>query len=406
MDKELFKDLLDKYVMEIITAEETRQLFQLLQLEDYQLEMKKFIDGYFEDADYQELENPQLRDAVQARLQEVIRQPKDVDRVIQLPGKISPVIPFYRKWRMAGVAAVLVVLLGGVYLFIMVKAKNSPAPMAGIEQRFKNDIAPGGNKAVLTLANGRKVVLDSVANGVLAGQGPVKVLKLDSGKLAYNVLHEKPTAIMYNTLTTPPGGQYQLILSDGSKVWLDAASSITYPTYFMGDERKVAITGQAYFEVARNEKLPFIVQKGEMQVKVLGTHFNVNAYEDETSIRTTLLEGAVEVIKGPATTMLGPGQQAQLTKDGEISLINNADVDAAIAWKTGVFQYKATDIETVMRQVARWYNVDVQYEGGKVKQTFYGIIPRTVSAANVFRILEETGGVHFRIDGKKVVVMP
>jgi transmembrane sensor len=404
MDIELFKELLDKYVMETITDEETRQLFQLLELDDYRLELEKFIDGYFEDADSLELENPQLRDAVQARLRGAILQQKDADRVIQLPGKVDSVIPFYRKWRIAAVAAVLIALMGGVYLYI--KAKKALPPMAGIEQRFKNDIAPGGNKAILTLANGSKVILDSAANGTLAEQGSIKVVKLDSGKLAYSAFHEKPTAITYNTLTTPPGGQYQLVLSDGTKVWLDAASSITYPAYFMGAERKVAITGQAYFEVAKNEKLPFVVQKGEMKVQVLGTHFNVDAYDDETSIKTTLLEGGVQVIKGPAITQLAPGQQAQLNKNGEISLIKDADVDAAIAWKTGVFQYKATDIETVMRQVARWYNVDVQYEGGKVNQTFYGVIPRAVSAANVFRILEETGGVHFKINGRKVVVMP
>jgi len=163
----------------------------------------------------------------------------------------------------------------------------------------------------------------------------------------------------------------------------------------------VEITGQAYLEVAKNEKQPFLVQKGEMKVQVLGTRFNVNSYDDETAIRTTLVEGAVNVVSGPAMMMLHPGQQAQLNKDGEITMIKDADVVAVLAWKEGMFQFKAADIETVMRQVARWYDVTVQYEGGRVKRKFYAPIPRTVSAANMFKILEATGGVHFRIEGKK-----
>lgn len=395
MDKQNIRELLDKYLMETISPEETGLLFRLMEQPDHQQEIEKFIDGYFDGDDEADAGNPALREEIQARLRETIRQPERTARIIH----------FRRNWTWAAAAIMFVVLTGGI-IYLYRSGRHADPPAARAEESVGNDLAPGGNKAVLTLANGHKVVLDSASNGLLSQQGPVKIMKLDNGKLAYSSSLERAKEMVYNTLSTPPGGQYQLTLSDGTKVWLDAASSITYPADFIGAERTVKITGQAYLEVAKNEKLPFIVEKGEMKIRVLGTQFNVNAYEDETAIRTTLVEGAVSVVNSHAMVTLHPGQQAQLSREGEITMSRDPDVDAVLAWKAGMFQFRSTDIETVMRQVARWYDVTVQFEGDKVKQRFNGAIPRTVSAANMFKVLELAGGVHFKIEGKKVVVMP
>lgn len=395
MNSQLLKELLDKYVMETITPEEAEQLFRMIGQEGHRQEVEQFIDSYLHGGDDVGPGSPDLREEIQGRLRASIREER------QSPGRV-----IFFNWKRASVAAaVLVVAFTGVFLFY----KNTPhtvQPTAQVETRFKNDVAPGGNKAILTLANGKKVVLDSAANGFIVQQGSARIVKLDNGQLAYNTSDAPAKEVAYNTLSTPVGGQYQLLLPDGTKVWLDAASSITYPSVFTGRERKVDITGQAYMEVAKNDDQPFIVQKGKMQVQVLGTHFNVNAYEDEASIKTTLVEGAVKVTDGNGALLLRPGQQAQLSREGDLFLSEKVDVSAVLAWKTGMFQFNATDIGTVMRQLARWYDLSVQYEGGPVKQTIYGTIPRTVSVASVFKVLEEAGGVHFRIEGKKVVVMP
>jgi ferric-dicitrate binding protein FerR (iron transport regulator) len=291
----------------------------------------------------------------------------------------------------------------GAYFLLLNKPRHERVGGAG--NPVANDALPGRSKAVLTLANGSSILLDSVANGMLAQQGNATVVKLNNGQLAYNTLAEKPTEVLYNTLATPRGGQYQLVLPDGSKVWLNAASSIRYPTAFAGKERKIEITGEAYFEVAKNTGVPFIVSTNGMDVKVLGTRFNVNAYDDEATIRTTLLEGAVLVTKDAATAILKPGQQSRLTKSGVINVINDTDIEEAVAWKNGLFSFKSADIKTVMRQIARWYDVEVVYEK-EVQEQFHTEINRNTNASKVFKILETTGGVHFRIEGKKVTVMP
>lgn len=394
MDNQQLRELLDKYIMDTIRPEEAELLIRMIGQTEHQQEIQQFIDGYFQGDGYTDTGSPALRDEIQARLQASIRQMESPARVVHL-GK---------KWIWAAAAIVLAALTGGIYLYRNI----SPAirSEAYLKPSSKNDLPPGGNKAILTLSNGEKIILDSAANGFLVRQGSAKILKLNNGQLAYNASNAPATSVAYNTLSTPTGGQYRLLLPDGTKIWLDAASSITYPSSFTGAERKVEVTGQAYMEVAKNEKQPFIVQHGKMQVLVLGTHFNVNAYEDEATVKTTLVEGLVKVANGQSSLLLRPGQQAALDKQGNISLSEKVDTAAVLAWKEGMFHFKATDIGTVMRQVARWYDVTVQYEGGQVTQRIHGMIPRTLSAANMFKVLEAAGGVHFKIDGKKVVVMP
>jgi hypothetical protein len=327
------------------------------------------------------------------------------------PASGRPIALFRGQW-LNYAAAVLILMLGtGSYFLFFAKSRKGIAKIERQKERPKNDVAPGGNKAILTLGNGEKIILDSAKNGALASQGNTRILKLANGQLSYNSLNDSsdrpgmPTQIIYNTLTTPRGGQYQLVLPDGSKVWLDASSSIIYPTDFAGTERKVKMTGQAYFEVAKNEKLPFIVQRGEMSIQVLGTHFNVNAYEDDSTVNTTLLEGTVRVSKGAVRTILAPGQQIQITKNGDFKLVRNADTEEAIAWKNGFFSFKRSDLKTVMRQLSRWYDVEVIYEGNIPPQKFGGKMGRDLNLSEILEGLEKSL-VHFRIEGKKLIVMP
>jgi ferric-dicitrate binding protein FerR (iron transport regulator) len=211
---------------------------------------------------------------------------------------------------------------------------------------------------------------------------------------------------LYNTISTPKGGQYQVTLSDGSKVWLNAASSLRFPATFSGKERKVELTGEGYFEVAHNKKMPFHVTVNDLDVEVLGTHFNINAYADESAIKTTLLEGSVKVVKGNETKIIEPGEQASVTtSEDEINVKQQVDLEQVVAWKNGIFQFERADIESVMRQISRWYDIDVDYHG-RVSEHFGGTISRDVNISDVLKMLEMTGGVNFKIDGKKVIVMP
>jgi len=327
---------------------------------------------------------------------------KAYQQITKRKSKIPLVIPFYRKsWFKVAAAAVL--LIGAFAIYKLIGISKPELPIAKVENT-KQDVAPGGNKAILTLADGSTIILDTAANGKLTQQGNSNIVKLNNGQLAYNTLNEKPTEIVYNTISTPRGGQYQLTLADGSKVWLNAASSLRFPASFTGNERKVEITGEAYFEIAKNASMPFIVSANGLNVEVLGTHFNINSYADEAAITTTLLEGAVKVSKGNALQLLSPGQQAQVTNNGPIRVSKIIDVEEVMAWKNGSFVFNSTDIENIMRQISRWYDVDVSFDGSISKELFSGIVSRTSKLSQVLKIMERAG-VKFKIEGKRIVVM-
>ena len=307
-----------------------------------------------------------------------------------------------RRWILAAAALFFVIGVGGYWFSL-----HKPISTARVQQPVlpKMDVAPGGNKAILTLAGGRQIVLDSAANGLLAEQGNALVKKLADGRLAYSATDKESAVITYNVLSTPRGGQYNVLLPDGTQVWLNAASSITYPTAFSGTERRVTISGEAYFDVTTDPGKPFLVQVNGLEVRVLGTQFNINAYADEPGIQATLLKGSV-LVSGPGHRVkLQPGQQAQAI-NGTLSVLPSPDLEQVMAWKNGLFKFNGTPITEIMRQVQRWYDVDIEYHGQVQQLTFSGKIPRRDYASQVLKMLEETGGAHFFIEGKTIKVTP
>lgn len=302
----------------------------------------------------------------------------------------------------AAAAALILVLTAG-WLFY---SRLDTSPSAISTARFKNDIAPGGDAAVLTLSDGTVISLDSMHQGAAIQQSGAKILKQDSGRLVYEPAPTGGKEITYNTLSTPRGGRFQLLLPDGTRVWLNAASSIRYPTAFAGKDRKVKITGEVYFEVAKNEELPFIVKVGETEVRVLGTHFNIMAYLDEPVVRTTLIEGAVNVRKGAEVAVIRPGEQAFSRRGaaGAIDIRKKVDTDKVLAWKSNLFHFDSTPLDEVMRQIARWYDARIAYEGPPPAISFTGLIPRNMNVSSVLKVLELTGGVQFEIEERVITV--
>lgn len=341
----------------------------------------------------------QLNERLKIRLQQTILEQK------------NNVIPMRRRWLLpaAAAAVALIILASATYLFFSSKyPQQQLAAVKQVKKKPKTDFAPGGNKAVLTLADGSAIVLDSAVNGTISNQGKIKVVKLDNGLLAYSINGQQVTendAAFFNTISTPRGGQYQVTLSDGTRVWLNAASSIRFPVMFAGKERKVEITGEAYFEVAKNKQMPFKVKANSSEIEVLGTHFNVNAYNDEAATRTTLLEGSVKIKKDNYSALLVPGQQSQVNKNGEIKVVNNADIEEVVAWKDGLFILKKADIPSVLRQIARWYDVDIVYKGNVPPGRITGDMPRNMKLSKMLEVMELVG-VHFKIEDNKVLVEP
>lgn len=359
---------------------------------------------------------------------EVWHSEKEVNQIYQnlihqAAFKSSPAAKPVRKlwYRIAAAALLFASVSAGLY-FNKIK-ENAPA-----SERFaKQDIAPGGNRAMLTLANGKKINLTAAVNGELANESGISVSKTKNGQLVYTVGagstsdHQNELNKEYNTITTPRGGQYQVNLPDGTTVWLNAASSLKFPVKFSRNERKVTLDGEAYFEVAKvqtskvingnavTDRMPFIVETSKQDVKVLGTHFNINAYEGST--KTTLLEGAVSVSPlhtaqnlKPLISYLHPGQQSILT--GESVKINTADIEEAMAWKNGIFLFNGQDLEAIMKQVERWYDVDVAFEDNSLKrQTFRGTLSRFKNISQLLEVLESTGSVHFKMEGRRVTAM-
>ncbi len=304
----------------------------------------------------------------------------------------------------AAASVALILLVGYFYQNRTSQNKIQTQPIAKTGQ----DVDPGGNKAVLTLADGTKILLDSANIGAISKQGNVTVTKLNDGKIEYDFstssTNSTASKVTYNTISTPRGGQYQLVLADGSKVWLNAESSVTFPTSFTGSERKVSMKGEAYFEVAHDASKPFLVSANNTEVKVLGTHFNINGYDGET--RTTLLEGSVAVELPGKTSRIIPGQQAVTSNlNNAIVVLNGVDLNEVMAWKNGYFYFTHASVEMVMKQLSRWYDVDIIYQGDLPDRKFEGEMQRNLSLSQVLNLLSKNN-IHFSIVGKKIIVSP
>jgi len=306
--------------------------------------------------------------------------------------------------RIAAAASILIAVSFSLYFF-----KNSPVEKNQKTAVYANvDIKPGGNKAYLTLANGKRISLTDAVNGKIAKQSGIQITKAADGQIIYEVSEEHEPSSMnqdptYNTIETPKGGQYQVRLPDGTKVWLNAASSLTYPASFSAlNDRRVKLIGEAYFEVAKDKNKPFLVTTEKQTVEVLGTHFNVKSYSDEASTKTTLLEGSVKIITNNSVKILKPGQEADVTAKINISEVNTEE---AIAWKNGYFRFDDEKLESVMKKIARWYDVEVTYQDDALKnELFAAVTTRFANVSTLLKMLEQTGDTKFNIEGRRIII--
>ncbi|HEY0175669.1 MAG TPA: FecR domain-containing protein [Pedobacter sp.] len=332
----------------------------------------------------------------------------DLEEIHALLPKANKVVVRQLWYKIAAAAIILITLGTGLYFYT-----GNDRHASQLARLHNTMIKAGGNYASLTLADGTKISLDAAVSGEVARQSGLSIEKTKSGQLVYKVKSgaDLPaSATAYNTIATPKGGQYEVDLPDGTKVWLNSASSLKFPLVFSGNRRQVNLEGEAYFEVTHNKEKPFIVNSERQQVEVLGTHFDVNTYADEPHVKTTLLEGSVKVspvgshqaVAG-SSIMLKPNQQAVL--DRHSLKVTASDINEAVAWKNGYFIFQNEDMESIMRKISRWYNVDVVFEGDFKDKKFEGSISRFKDVTEILRKFELTGSVYFKIDGRRITVM-
>jgi len=380
-----FSELFNKYTSGQATGQELREFFALLKADGYDLELKELLDGVWSatapDENYDlNFWNDQLA--------EIKKKNTDLEAQVAKYHKF----PFIRFMVAAAVA--LMIFGAGLFYF------NNPFKSDQQLVSFTEDLPAGRTGATLTLANGKKIYVGNVSAGQLAEQSGVTISKTVDGKILYTVNERNDGVLEYNTLETETGEQTQVILPDHSLVFLNAASSLKYPSSFAKlKERGVELFGEAYFEVTKDKEHPFVVKSAGQRVKVLGTHFNINSYLDEQVVKTTLLEGSVNV----NGRILNPGEQSVLT-NGSIS-IYNTDIEQAVAWKNGEFYFDHTPLEAVMRQISRWYNVKVVYQNEQVKQqTIGGTVTRYGNVSQILRAIANVGSVQFQIIDKTILV--
>lgn len=378
------------------TREEKLWLLEYLESSDTG-ELKALLE---EDYSRRPLPGQQLDPVLSEEMLHRLHQNIDVD----VPASRSRLV---RLRRMSLAAASIIGLLVIGTMWLRNKEQQQTAKIQPVRTQGSSaaaeDVRPGGNKALLKLADGSTIALGDAKNGTLAQQGSTSIHKSD-GRIAYEAGKDPSEEVLFNTIVTPRGGQYEVELPDGSKVWLNAASSIKFPTVFKGKDRRVEITGEAYFEVVHQPNKPFFVKVGSSEVQVLGTDFDIMAYMEETSVRTTLLQGSVRFVNGNNASLLVPGQQSRLTREGRLKVDDKVNIDEAIAWKNGLFHFENADIGSVMRQLSRWYDVDVSYKDRLTTNLFYADIPRTTNLSDALKALALTGKVHFEIKGKNILV--
>lgn len=386
---ERFRYLFDRYVAKTATIAERLEFQELLQLQEYDVELKLLIDSYFSTF-------------VAAPHEPALPLPNGMLSAILSAndtGKPAKQVVRVKLWFRMAMAAAVVLIVSVIYLFSYHRV--SPTDDAKLTAQ---DVAPGKMGATLTLANGKKIELTNIPNGQLAKEAGVLISKSANGQLIYEIKNVGTETSGSNTLSTAKGETYQLHLPDGSVVWLNAASSLTYTTGLKAHgKRRVKLQGEGYFEIAKDKAHPFVVQTNGQEVEVLGTHFNVNAYADEAAVATTLLEGAVKVTSKSNQLLLKPGEQA--LNNGKAIKVAKVDVENVIDWKQGDFYFEHVDFRSVMRKIGRWYDVEIIYDRSVPERiTSNGLISRNNKLSAVLKSIEKSGQVHFKIDGKKVYV--
>ena len=403
MESQHITYLLDRYIRGQLTGQEQRELEELFQDGEWQTVVQAELVRLMQEEAADAAATGEDGQVGGGDWEPVLQRVLSVDKTA---GGSGVVRAFRVGWRRWAVAAILLLLVGGGTVLFLVRRKTGPVVAVAPVPAAKV-IVPGSNKAILTLANGQQIVLNNAQNGVIGQQGGTKVVKLDSGKLAYNSGdggENHANAVLYNTITTPRGGQYQITLPDETKVWLNAESSLRFPTAFTGKDREVQLSGEAYFEVRADKDKPFLVKSGSAETRVLGTHFNIMAYGDEGPVRTTLLEGVVSMGQEEQSALLLPGEQGQFDPNKRIIATRTVNTTAVVAWKDGYYYFDRTPVQSVMRQIARWYDVEIVYEGAVPKDEIVGKIPRSAYVSEVLHVMELIG-IRFKIDGRKIVVL-
>lgn len=331
---------------------------------------------------------------------------------IKNKGMNTPARTLWYKSRYWYSAAAIVLICGLSVLIAMrvQKGRETVVQKTRLPDQRSTAILPGKNKAILTLSDGRQIILDSVKSGVLADQNGVDIHKIQNGQLIYTenrpgrITNSAP--VTFNSVVTPRGGKYQLVLPDGTKVWLNADSRLKFPVRFSGAARVVSMEGEAYFEVAKDARHPFIVHTSRgMDVRVLGTHFNISDYKAQSKVRTTLLEGSVLVRRNKDSLLIAPGQQAIMNGTGQLSRKSHIDLDGVIAWKNGLFYFDQMHIEAIMESLSRWYDITVVYKGAHPTDLFSAVMNRSNDISEILSMLEATEKVRFNISGRTIEVL-
>lgn len=407
MNEVLFLQLLDRYLTGTLQEEERLQLIDMLGRGEYMPLLEAAMQESFLTNAYEGPPSQQRSEQMKAWLLSQMAE-QERQAVMKSPVPYTPRV--LRKWARAAAAAVIV-LTAGTFIWMQQSSRQEM-----VQEQPITDIAPGSNKAILTLSDGSTVTLDSTGHQVI--QQGVTAIRQNAGRLQYDV-QGSTAAVSYNVLATPRGGQFQITLPDGTEVWLNAASSIKYPTVFIGKERKVQITGEAYFEVAKNAQMPFRVEiNDQVEIEVLGTHFNVNSYTSEGEIKTTLLEGSVKIAdavpagqqhKSSGTVILKPGQQAQMStvsgsSDRRFNVLNSADIDQVMAWKNGFFSLQDANLQQLTRQLERWYDIRVEYEGAVPDVHFKGKMSMGVKLSTILNWFKDLG-IRTRLEGRTLTIL-
>jgi transmembrane sensor len=376
--------LAEKWYNGTITSDELKELESWFDIDDLNVEVpSSFVDG-------EEIHSERMFSAINFKAN----------------GELLNKRIGFKFWLR--IAASIILLIGlGTYLWIV--NNKSEQKIAIVDQA--HPVIPGGNRAILTLSDGKQIILDDASQGNIAQQGNVNVVKWSNGQVAYDVIRsaDGEDDVMINTMSTPRGGKYELILPDGSKIWLNSSSSITYPTVFKDNQRLVKISGEVYFDIAHNKNKPFVVEINDKNfIEVLGTQFNVNSYGDENIISTTLIDGSVRIKNEKQSVVITPGQQV-LTEavsgnvNKKLRVVNSVDVNQVVSWRKGVFDFNDVSIQNAMSQISRWYDVDIAYEGAIPTDILSGQLPMDTKIDRVLKILEEIG-IRFTIVGKKIII--